>query len=218
MRAMQLGYMILALAAAMPLPARANAPVLPAGLAPLLERPDHRAALLQAAEAVSALQPTSCPDANYVTTGEIALLQPLKLDAKGEAVSGVWKESVTETGCDGTRILNALTSVGPNGVLRTRPLLPGTTITDPQLQEDSIQYAAAAMGGMPAGCDEGGVIDTSFVGIDGSAAGIMPVSGGILRPWTELWTLQACSKRALVKMHFKPDSSGTEIQAAPSKP
>lgn len=202
----------------MPSPARADAPALPAGLAPLLARPDHREALLQAAEAVNALQSTPCTDANYVTTGDIALLQPLKLDAKGQPVSGMWKESVAENGCDGPRILNALTSVGPNGVLRTQPLLPGTTITDPQLQKDSIQYAAAAMGEMPDGCDEGGVVDTSFVGIDGAAAGILPVSGGILRPWTEMWTLQACSKRAVVKMHFKPDPSGTEIQAAPSKP
>jgi hypothetical protein len=197
-----------------PMGARADTPPLPPGLMELLGRPDHRAALLQAAQAVSALQPETCPKATYVTTGEIAVLEPVKLDTKGRPVGGVWKESVNETGCEASRILNALTFVAPGGVLHTRPLLPGSTITDPQLQEDSVQYAAAGMGDMPPGCDEGGVVDTAFVGIDGEPAGAKPAPGAVQKPWTETWTLQACSKRAKVTMHFVPDPAGTEIQAA----
>jgi hypothetical protein len=214
MRPIDLRPLVLGLILITPGLAWADTAPLPPGLLPLLARPDHRAALLQAAEAVAAAQPNACPKATYMTTGEIALLQPLKLDAKGQPIGGMWKESVSETGCDSTRVLNALTMVGPNSVLRTRPLLPGSTITDPQLQEDSVQYAAAGMGEMPPGCDEGGVVDTAFVGVDGEPAGAKPPSGGILKPWTETWTLQACSKRAQVTMHFTPDPSGTEIQAA----
>ena len=214
MRTMHVRHFVLALVLAAPGVARADAPALPAGLLPLLARPDHRAALLQAAKAVAATQPSPCAAATYVTTGEIALLQPLKLDAKGQPVGGMWKESVSETGCDSTRVLNALTMIGSNGVLHTRPLLPGSTITDPQLQEDSVQYAAAGMGDMPPGCDEGGVVDTAFVGVDGEPAGTKPPAGGVMKPWTETWTLQACSKRAQVTMHFTPDPSGTEIHAA----
>jgi hypothetical protein len=214
MRTMDVRHLVLVLALAAPGVAWADTPPLPPGLMPLLARPDHRVALLQAAQAVVGVQPNACPSATYVTTGEIALLQPLKLDTKGQPVGGMWKESVNETGCDATRVLNALTIVGANGVLHTRPLLPGSTITDPQLQEDSVQYAAAGMGEMPAGCDEGGVVDTAFVGVDGEPAGAKPPSGGILKPWTETWTLQACSKRAKVTMHFTPDPAGTEIQAA----
>jgi len=214
MRTMQLRVFVLTLTLAAPSAAGADTPALPQGLLPLLARPDHRAALLQAAQAVAALQPRPCPKATYVTTGDIALLQPLKLDAKGQPIGGVWKESVTETGCETTRVLNALTMVAPNGMLRTRPLLPGSTITDPQLQADSVQYAAAGMGEMPPGCDEGGVVDTAFVGVDGEPAGAKPPPGGVLKPWTETWTLQACNKRAQVTMHFIPDPSGTEIQAA----
>jgi hypothetical protein len=214
MRTMNLKRFVLALAFAAPGAAWADTPALPPGLLPLLARPDHRAALLQAAQAVASVEPNACPKAAYVTTGEIALLQPLKLDAKGQPVGGVWKESVNETGCGSTRVLNALTFIGANGVLHTRPLLPGSTITDPQLQEDSVQYAAAGMGDMPPGCDEGGVVDTQFVGVDGEPPGVKPPPGGVLKPWTETWTLQACSKRAQVTMHFTPDPSGTEIHAA----
>ncbi len=70
------------------------------------------------------------------------------------------------------------------------------------------------MGDMPPGCDEGGVVDTRFAGVDGEPPGTKPPSGGILKPWTEIWTLEACGKRAQVTMHFIPDPSGTEIQAA----
>jgi hypothetical protein len=215
MRAVRLAFSVLALALGAPLAAQAADPPaqLPAGLMPLLARPDHRAALLQAAQAVNAVRPGACAKVNYVTTGEVSMLQPLKLDAKGQPIGGVWKESVNETGCDTTRVLNALTVVTPSGVLKTRPLLPGSTITDPQLQQDSVQYAAAGMGEMPPGCEQGGVVDTAFVGVDGEPAGTKPPAGDVLKPWSELWTLQACSKRTQVTMHFTPDPSGTEIQA-----
>jgi hypothetical protein len=220
MRAAGLRHIVLALILGAPLAAQAADPPeqLPPGLLPLLARPDHRTALLQAAQAVNAVQPGACPKANYVTTGEVSMLLPLRLDAKGQPVGGVWKESMNETGCDRTRVLNALTIVMPNGTLKTRPLLPGSTITDPQLQQDSVQYAAAGMGEMPAGCDQGGVVDTAFVGVDGEPAGTKPPAGGVLKPWTELWTLQACNRRAQVTMHFTPGPSGTEIQATPFAP
>jgi hypothetical protein len=220
MRAVRLAFSVLALALGAPLAAQAADPPaqLPAGLLPLLARPDHRAALLQAAQAVNAVRPGACAKVNYVTTGEVSMLQPLKLDAKGQPIGGVWKESVNETGCDSTRVLNALTVVTPSGILKTRPLLPGSTITDPQLQQDSVQYAAAGMGDLPPGCEQGGVVDTAFVGVDGEPAGTKPPTGDVLKPWSELWTLQACSKRTQVTMHFTPDPSGTEIQATPVAP
>jgi hypothetical protein len=192
----------------------ADAPQLPPGLDRLLSRPDHRVALLQAAEAVEAVQTRPCPHATYVTTGQVEVLQPLKLNAHGQPVAGAWKESVNVTGCDTDRVMNALTTVMPNGVLKTRPLLPGTTIAGPQLQADSVEYAAAAMGDMPAGCEQGGIVDTAYARMDGEPDGAKPPPGAVMKPWTELWTLQACSKRAVVIMHFTPDGTGTEIQAA----
>jgi hypothetical protein len=191
---------------------------LPPTLLPLLTRPDHKAALLEAAHAVDASGVPACPDATYVTTGEIGVLHPPKLDAEGKVASGAWKESIQETGCGTVRLLNALTEVRPDGSLETRALLPGTTITDPELQRDSVQYAAAAMGEMPPGCDVGFVVDTKFIGVDGAPPGALPVPGAPVRPWSERWTLQACGKRAEVRMHFTPDATGTAIHAAKADP
>jgi hypothetical protein len=198
-------------------PASLTQAPLPDGLLPLIDRPSHRAALLQAAQAVGENQPGACQAVNYVTTGEIAILQPLKFDAEGRVATGAWKESMNETGCNRVRVLNALTRVQANETLETEALLPGTTITDPELQQDSVQYAAAAMGDLPPGCDQGGIIDTAFVGMDGQPPGVKPEPGSVARAWTETWTLQACAKRAFILMHFKPDATGTAIEATPAK-
>ncbi len=198
-------------------PTTPGQPSLPAGLLPLIERPSHRAALLQAAEAVDKNQSGACQSGSYATTGDVAILLPLKFDAQGRVIGGAWKESINETGCNTVRVLNALTTVQPNDTLQTHALLPGTTITDPELQQDSVQYAAAAMGDLPPGCNEGGIVDTAFVGMDGETQGVKPLPGSAPRPWTETWTLQACAKRASIAMHFKPDSTGTEIEATPAK-
>ena len=204
-----------ALAADPPAPSAATPPP---GLVALLQRPEHRHDLLAAAQAVDAALPQPCTSASYSTTGEVGMLEPLRLDSAGKPVAGAWKEAITETGCGGSRQLNALTKVQPDGKTATHPLLPGSTITDPQLQEDSVQYAAAGMGAMPPGCTQGGIVNTEFVGVDGQPPGVKPQPGGTLKPWTERWTLQACAKRAMVTMKFTPDDTGTAIQATPAAP
>ena len=206
--------MLVALVAVCHAPAvLAAPPTLPPALTQLLLTPDHRAALLQAAHAVDGPGMPTCPSANYTTTGEIGILTPVQTDAAGRMTAGAWKETVQEAGCGGMRLLNALTSVQADGSLQTQPLLPGTTITDPRLQQDSVQYAAAGMGEMPPGCDQGGVLDTRFVGLEGRPAGTQPVQGSPPPPWTEVGTLIASSKRADVTMHFTPDSTGTDVRA-----
>ncbi len=194
------------------------APPLPEGLMPLIDRPDHRLALRQAAQAVDKNQASACQTGAYATTGEIAILQPLRFDSTGRPIAGAWKESMKETGCNAVRILNALTTVEADNTLETQALLPGTTITDPELQQDSVQYAAGAMGDLPPGCDQGGIIDTAFIGMDGEPPGTRPKPGSVAQPWTENWTLQACAKHAVVVMHFKPDATGTQIEATLLKP
>ena len=177
----------------------------------MLVTADHRAALLQAARAVDLPQP--CSTASYTTTGNIGVMLPIKASPDGRLTAGAWKETIQQAGCGTTRVLNALTTVQPDGTLQTQPLLPGTTITDPQLQQDSVQYAAAGMGPMPPGCDQGSVLNTRFVGQDGSAPGVPPRPGSPPRPWTEVWTLAACAKQVDVLMHFTPDPTGTEVRA-----
>ena len=189
---------------------------LPPTLLPLLTTPEHRAALLRAARALDPPGTPACPDANYVTTGDIAILSPPRLDSAGKVVQGAWKESIRASGCGPERLLNAMTQVEPSGTLRTTPLLPGTTIADPQLQKDSVQYAAAGMGSLPAGCNQGEVVDTRYIGLNGEPPGTRLAQGQAPRPWTELWTLAACGKMARVTMQFTPDATGTAIHATPA--
>lgn len=191
---------------------------LPPSLVQQLSRPDHVAALLRAAHAVDLPGSQPCPTASYTTTGEVGVLAPLRTDDKGQVIGGAIKEGMRTTGCGADRMLNALTAFQPNGAMQTEALLPGNTITDPQLQQDSVPYAAGAMGQMPAGCEQGGVLDTRYVGLDGEAPGTRPAQGGTPRPWSEVWTLQACAKRATVLVHFTPDPTGTEIRATPVGP
>ncbi len=188
---------------------------LPPALTPLLTRPDHITALQRAARAVDPSGAPACPTANYTTTGDIGVLAPLKTDDKGQVVSGAIKEGMRETGCGTDRTLNALTMFEADGSLHTQALLPGSTIADPQLQQDSVPYAAGAMGPMPAGCAQGSVVNTRFVGLDGKAPGTRPAPGSQPAAWSEVWTLQACAKRTDVTLHFTPDQTGTEIRADP---
>ena len=213
--------MLLVVAVLSPAPAsaapQAPPPPLPAALAPLLVTPDHRTALLQAAHSVDAPGMPTCPTASYMTTGEIGVLMPLQADPSGHITAGAWKETIQQTGCGTARLLNALTVVQPDGTLETQPLLPGSTITDPQLQQDSVQYAAAGMGPMPPGCDQGGVLNTRYLGQDGKPPGSLPAPGRPPLPWTEIWTLVACARQVDVVMHFTPDPTGTDVRADPAK-
>ncbi len=194
-------------------PAPAAAPLTPE-LSQLIAQPEHRAALLQAAHALNG-PAAACTTASFAPTGDVVVLAPLQVDSRGKPVSGAWKESLRETGCGNDRTINTLTAVGQNGTPQTQPLLPGDTVSDPQLQHDSVQYAAGGMGDMPPGCDQGAVTNTRFVGVDGQPPGIRPVAGAAPKPWTEIWSLKACSKAANVTMHFTPDATGTEIRADP---
>ena len=207
----------LGLAASPALAATPPAPAVPPALLPLLARQDHVTALQRAARAVDPPGAPACASASYTTTGEIGILAPLQTDAGGTVTGGAIKEAIRATGCGADRLLNALTVIEPDGSLHTEALLPGTTITDPQLQGDSVPYAAGAMGQMPAGCEQGGVVNTRFVGVDGETPGTRPTPGSPPRPWTEVWTLQACAKRADITIHFTPDQTGTEIRAEPAK-
>ena len=189
---------------------------LPPTLLPLLTTPEHRAALLRAAHAVAPPGAAPCPDANYVTTGDIGILVPPRGGGAGKVVQGVWKETIHAQGCGPERVLNAMTQVTPDGTLTTTPLLPGNTIADPQLQRDSVQYAAAGMGGMPPGCNQGAVVDTRYVGLDGQAPGTRLAANQEPQAWDEVWTLEACGRRVAVAMKFSPDATGTAIHASPT--
>jgi hypothetical protein len=133
---------------------------------------------------------------------------PPKFDASGRPVSGRWQVMLRVQGCGETRTFNISYSVDPDGELRRLGTLPGTTVADPVLQKDGLMYAQMAMVKVaPADCKEYVFVDTAFEALKPAAA------GGRARPWTEKWTVRACGVEGVVRMHFTPDATGTQITA-----
>ncbi len=141
------------------------------------------------------------------------------MDAAGKVIGGAWKEQVRESGCGSERLLNALTVASPDGALETRPLLPGSTIADPQLQRRQRALRGGGHGRHARRLRAGRACWTRAMSAwRGSRPGPAPPRTARSRPWTEIWTLQACAKRVQVEMHFKPDATGTDIRANPAQP
>jgi len=61
---------------------------------------------------------------------------------------------------------------------------------------------------VPAGCDEYLFVDTAFEALKTARAGANDDP-----PWTEKWTIRACGVEGVVRMHFTPDATGTQITA-----
>lgn len=77
-------------------------------------------------------------------------------------------------------------------------MLPGTTNTDPLLQRDALQGAAAFAGSLgPKECDKRVVADTRVVSA---------IERG--KPWTERWVYDLCGTRVEVEMTFTPSEGG----------
>lgn len=133
---------------------------------------------------------------------------PPRFDASGRPLSGRWQVVSRLQGCGETRTFNLMYSVGPNGLTRLGTL-PGTTAADPVLQKDGLMYAQMAMAGSaPADCKKYLYLDTAFEAFETNLV------SGRGRPWTEKWTVRACGVDAVVRMHFTPDATGTQITAS----
>ena len=137
---------------------------------------------------------------------DIAVHVPPEFDASGRPVVGQWQVMLRVKGCGQTKTFNIFYSVGPEGQLTRLGMLPGTTAADPWLQRDALKYAQMAMLKLtPAGCDELVFVDTAFEALKRAPA------RGRDPAWTEKWTIRACSVEAVVRMHFTPDATGTQI-------
>jgi hypothetical protein len=159
--------------------------------------------------------PGACDSATYSETSRALVLSPPQVDRSGKLIGGTWLQSVIATGCGTLRQLNVLTSAQQDGTLHRIALLPGTTIADPQLQRDAVQYAMASVVQlMPADCRrEARIVETRFVEFEGPPVStVQPVR--VARSWREDWTVEGCGKRVVVPVHFIPDPSGTTIRTS----
>jgi hypothetical protein len=150
----------------------------------------------------------SCPKP-FFEGARVIVHVPPTFDAAGQPVSGLWQLVSQVRGCGQARLLNAHYIADREQVKRVLTL-SGTTIADPYLQMDSLDYAAMAMVKIaPDDCTDYKFTDTAFETF-GKAAGARP-------PWTERWTVQACGVEGVVRMHFAPDATGTQISASPDE-
>jgi hypothetical protein len=211
----------LSLALALVLPAAlASAQAPPASVSPEFSRylasPEHRGAVIAAAQRMNGQLPGSCAAVEFRPTGSIIIGQPPRFDAVGRPVEGMWTEPVTATGCGATRRYNVLTIAAPDKPPRQVGLLPGTTHADPLLQRDGISYAFLGTTILVKDCKQRTITDTRFDDYEGPpAADARP--GQQPRPWRETWTVWACGKSIDVPIHFAPDATGTAIHVTPGE-
>ena len=129
-----------------------------------------------------------------------------KFDTAGKPVSGRWQVVTRLEGCGQSRTFNLFYGFGPDGQMVRTGSLPGTTVADLRLQRDGLTYAGMGMAKLaPSGCKDFKILDTAFEALG---------SGQQARPWTEKWTVRACGVDGIVRMHFRPDATGTSISVS----
>lgn len=180
-------------------------------LARIVQDNANRQAVIETAREQNGHLPDGCDSATYTETAQTVVLSPPQVDGTGKLIGGAWLQRVIAAGCETPRQLNILTVAQHDGTLRRIALLPGTTITDPPLQRDAIQYAMAGAVGLTGDCQTRVVIETRFVEFEGPP--LSTVQGRAVRPWREDWRVDGCGKRVIVPLHFIPDPTGTTIRS-----
>jgi hypothetical protein len=180
----------------------------------LVNSPEIQQGVLNAAQRAPVVEQNPCPSARFTIEPRLTLLQPLALDDQGLITSGAWHQTVRGEGCGSTRSLNVLVSVEPPHHATMKPMLPGSTHTDPLLQKDGYEQAARVLPFAAAAKEARGhcqehayVADTEFLQEDKDT--ILPGAKG--HPWSESWTFVLCSWKFLVPLRFTPDATGTGI-------
>lgn len=137
-------------------------------------------------------------------TRQVHVVVPLKLDAKGDILSGIWTEKTMGTACGEKRGYSALAIFDQNGP-HLYSLWPGESNSSRVLQHDAMTTVSAAI------AVAGGTCPVDVVN-SAPPHGMPEVDGA---PWEERWTAQSCEKRFLVTVHFLPDKTGTGFSLKP---
>ena len=189
----------------------------PPALAAVANDQASQQALIETARERNAQLPDACASATFTDTGHLVALSQPRADSTGKLTGGAWQQSVIAAGCGAQRQLNILTLAQPDGTLRRISLLPGTTIADPYLQRDAIQYAMIGAARLMARhCHRATIVETRFAEFEGGPVTTVPPAR-VARPWREDWTVDGCGERAVVPMHFIPDPTGTTIHVSPNE-
>ncbi len=145
-----------------------------------------------------------CADVTLDPKVTIKIQEPIQIVRDGAALkslTGAWTESESVTACGETRLHHVFSIARGMNIARLARLV-GTSIADAKLQNDTLPAVrVAAKTAAPDNCEKAFVTDTQVVAREGDG-GIPPTDGR--KPWTEEWTLRACSRDIVVPVTFTP--------------
>ena len=179
----------------------------------LRQTPDYQRAVFESAQKTEAWINDGCAAAKARLADAVGSIVPPDVDVKGSPRSGAWLEHVLVEGCDRSRQLNVLVAVQGPGSVAMNPMLPGTTRADPTLQKDATAYAFTAAAIAVTGCPSMYVAETRYLDVLPDPP-IVPGKPG----WSERWTIAHCATKTDVTLRFVPDTTGTSVLAARSRP
>ena len=126
-----------------------------------------------------------------------------RLSSDGAIATALWVVNVPGTACGQGRTYRIYVQYA-DGIRSIRAMLPGTGISSPDLDEDSVpSVARAARARLHRRCPME-VTNTRLMGGSSVAEG---------QPWQEIWTVRYCGRKLSVPIRFTPDDEddGTTI-------
>jgi hypothetical protein len=174
----------------------------------VLQAPQHRSVVIEAAKQSTSWIKRSCQSTSFVPLPGIRIWTPPEFDSTGAPIKGEWGESVLASGCGFTKKLNVGTAVIKPQALVTGVLAPGDTEANPTLQLDTSRYVFAAATGKAPSCKDRYLDDTKAVRKEPPTDPIL--KGPVV---VENWIVMACGQTIAVEVKFMPTADGTTIGA-----
>lgn len=149
----------------------------------------------------------SCNDKYDIKPVNLVVLAPINLpDGSTQATAGTWIYRYDAVRCGTTKRYNLMMTAQSDAAPRASILLPGDTITTPQLMVDAMKVVTMpAFVSLGKQCKELQVFDTALVDAPHTVTEGQQVHHGV---WLEKWTFQGCGKQTTVPVTFIPDGKG----------
>lgn len=155
----------------------------------------HLHEMTEAASRATVFQRNICTSARFgmILAEVIPITKTLTVDRADHITWGTWKQGVSEEGCGAKRHLNILVSVEAPDRITMSPLLPGTSLLFPPLQDNGAKQVIKTLLNLSSikgfVCDTGYVQDTAFVALEKPDPGTKPGTNS----FRETWTVAMCN-------------------------
>lgn len=192
-------------------------PPVSAQFAAYLKSPEYESLLIGHTVQAERVVFPACQDVALVQHGLGQVAQPPSFRGDIHPIAGEWLDHVLVDRC-GTRAMENMLVMAVDGAAPAIvALLPGATVTGPQLQHDAtaIAFQSAAAQAKKSGNDVAlcgqkprlVVIDTQLDGVT-SAAQTDAKGELVAGAWDETWTVRACGQPVAVPLHFAANGAG----------